>query len=186
MKLFNLLFSVILISFLFSSCDSDEPAPINQEELITTVEVTLTKVSTGDVRIYTFRDIDGDGGQDPSIDNIILDKNTNYTGSVRFLDESRSPIEDITVEVFEEATEHQLFYVVGADIDILYTDLDSDGNPLGLETAISVGDISEFNEGFKIILRHEPNKAASGVSDGDITNAGGETDVEVTFPIITQ
>ena len=32
-----------------------------------------------------------------------------------------------------------------------------------------------------VILRHEPDKEADGVSDGDVTNAGGETDVEVTF-----
>ncbi|HBK71516.1 MAG TPA: type 1 periplasmic binding fold superfamily protein, partial [Flavobacteriaceae bacterium] len=36
------------------------------------------------------------------------------------------------------------------------------------------------------ILRHEPNKSASGVSDGDITNAGGETDIEVIFNITVQ
>ena len=34
-----------------------------------------------------------------------------------------------------------------------------------------------------IILRHEPNKKGLGVSDGDITNAGGETDIEVSFDI---
>jgi hypothetical protein len=34
-----------------------------------------------------------------------------------------------------------------------------------------------------ITLRHEPNKDGDNVADGDITNAGGETDVEVTFNI---
>ena len=34
-----------------------------------------------------------------------------------------------------------------------------------------------------IILRHEPAKDASGVSDGQIANAGGETDIEVSFNI---
>lgn len=35
----------------------------------------------------------------------------------------------------------------------------------------------------KIVLLHEPNKDAEGVSAGDITNAGGDTDVEVTFAL---
>jgi hypothetical protein len=30
------------------------------------------------------------------------------------------------------------------------------------------------------------NKNAAGVSEGNITNAGGSTDIEVTFPVIVQ
>jgi len=37
-----------------------------------------------------------------------------------------------------------------------------------------------------ITLRHEPAKDATGVSDGDITNAGGETDISVNFPVEIQ
>ena len=35
-------------------------------------------------------------------------------------------------------------------------------------------------------LRHEPNKNAAGVSDGDISNADGETDIEATFDVSIQ
>ena len=34
---------------------------------------------------------------------------------------------------------------------------------------------------FTVTLRHEPDKSAQGVSAGDITNAGGETDIEVSL-----
>ena len=34
-----------------------------------------------------------------------------------------------------------------------------------------------------MILKHEPNKSAAGVAGGDVTNAGGETDAEMEFPI---
>ena len=37
-----------------------------------------------------------------------------------------------------------------------------------------------------VTLRHEPNKDAAGVSSGDIANAGGETDIEVTFNVEIQ
>jgi hypothetical protein len=33
-------------------------------------------------------------------------------------------------------------------------------------------------------LRHLPNKSAAGVAAGDITNAGGATDAQVTYPIV--
>ena len=36
---------------------------------------------------------------------------------------------------------------------------------------------------FTITLRHEPNKSGMNVNTGDITNAGGETDVQVIFDI---
>jgi len=34
-----------------------------------------------------------------------------------------------------------------------------------------------------ITLRHQPSKNDSGISGGDITNAGGTTDLEATFPV---
>jgi hypothetical protein len=34
-----------------------------------------------------------------------------------------------------------------------------------------------------VVLRHEPAKSAAGVAMGDITNAGGATDAQVTYPI---
>jgi hypothetical protein len=37
-----------------------------------------------------------------------------------------------------------------------------------------------------VTLRHEPDKGAAGVSGGDITNAGGDTDIEVTFPVVIE
>jgi hypothetical protein len=37
-----------------------------------------------------------------------------------------------------------------------------------------------------IILRHEPDKSAPGVSEGDIANAGGETDIQLNFELIIQ
>ena len=37
-----------------------------------------------------------------------------------------------------------------------------------------------------VILKHKPMKTAANVSNGDISNAGGETDIEVTFPIDVQ
>jgi len=59
--------------------------------------------------------------------------------------------------------------------------MDNNGNPIGISTRLSTGAVS--NGKLKITLRHEPNKSAQGVKDGLITNAGGETDIEVEFPV---
>ncbi len=57
--------------------------------------------------------------------------------------------------------------------------MDGNGNPVGLTFNLTTGDATTGS--VTIILRHEPMKDASGVSDGDITNAGGETDISVTI-----
>ena len=82
----------------------------------------------------------------------------------------------------EEDLEHQVFFSTSVSgMTISYNDMDDDGNPLGLSSIVNTS--TADNGTLTIILRHEPAKDADGVSDGDITNAGGETDIEVTFNI---
>jgi hypothetical protein len=38
----------------------------------------------------------------------------------------------------------------------------------------------------RIILRHELNKSAAGVADGNPANAGGDTDLDITFAVTIQ
>lgn len=181
-----LLFSLVLIALVLNSaCNDDEPELPNEEELITTVNYTLTPASGGAAVTLTFQDLDGDGGNDPIITGGTLEANQTYTGSLELLNESETPVEDITVEVREEDEEHQFFFQSSlTDLTIAYNDQDADGNPIGLSTTVTTGAAGTGN--ITITLRHEPNKAAANVSDGDITNAGGETDIEITFPIDVQ
>ena len=65
-----------------------------------------------------------------------------------------------------------------------YTDADDNGNPIGILTTLTTGEVGSGN--LRIVLRYGPNKNADGVFSGDITNAGGETDIEVVFPITIQ
>ena len=78
--------------------------------------------------------------------------------------------------------DHQFFFsaINGLDVQTVYTDMDSEGNPIGQQFELTANTSSG---GLFIVLRHEPNKNAAGVPDGDITNAGGETDIEITFPV---
>ena len=62
--------------------------------------------------------------------------------------------------------------------------MDEDGNPIGVQFTLAT--TTAASGSLTITLRHEPMKTASGVRNGDITNAGGETDVQAVFPITVQ
>lgn len=175
-----------------TSCEKDEPEdPIipNEEEVITTLNFTLTPDGGGTPVVLSFQDLDGDGGNAPTISEGTLDNNTIYNGSLELLNELEDPAEDITLEVAEEELEHQFFYETLfptelSDVNIAYNDLDEEGNPIGLSTVLTTGEMGSGT--ITVTLRHEPNKDAAGVSSGDIANAGGETDIEVTFNVEIQ
>ena len=168
-----------ILALALYSCEPVDPTDPNEEELITTFTVDLVGPTSSATLSYV--DLDGDGGSAPVISVDSLESNTEYTGSLTLLNESVSPAEDITTEVFDEADDHQFFFYSSGESTFTYSDQDNDGNPLGLEFELTTG--SSGSEDYTITLRHEPVKTAAGVSDGDITNAGGETDIEVVFEI---
>jgi hypothetical protein len=179
----NRLFLFLLFGLMFISCEKDDPKPINEEELITTVKVTCTPSTGGETVILSFVDLDGDGGNNPVITGGTFKSNTSYNVAIQFLNESSSPIEDITDEVRDEGQDHQVFMDSSGNFEFSYSYLDSDldGNPIGLEMQFLIGAVGSGQ--LTLTLRHEPDKSGTGVSDGDLTNAGGETDVEVSFPV---
>ncbi len=180
---FSFLFSLLMLVFL-TSCDKD-PAPVHEEELITTLQYILTPRDGGDVVKLTFKDLDGDGGNPPVITSGVLKSGTVYDGAMNLLNESVTPAVVLTKEIEAESAVHQFFYEVMTSlpsvIGIVYNDKDNNNKPVGIKTVVTatgtgVGSI-------KITLRHETDKNASGVSAGIITNAGGETDIEVSFDV---
>lgn len=161
---------------LMSCKDDDAIEVINEEELITTVEYTLSSTA-GNVVLKSV-DLDGDGPSAPVITTTgTLRANTTYVGSVRFLNESISPSEDITAEVFAEGVDHEVFYADNAGVTITKTDTDSNGNPLGLRSNFVTTTAGSGN--LTIVLKHEPRKP----NNGTLANAGGDTDVEQIFSI---
>lgn len=183
MKTLKLILGLLLIIGLQScSSDDDNPEPVNEEEVITTMTIRFTPQGGGAELVLRTQDLDGDGPNDPVVtDNIAFEPNTVYNAEVEFLNELESPPEDITEEVLAEDEEHQVFYTIisSGDVTATYNDMDSNGNPVGVSFTLTTGSTS--SNSMTVTLRHEPNKDASGVSDGDITNAGGETDIEATF-----
>lgn len=186
MKKYTLFLSLLATLLVFSSCDKDDdPVVVNDEEVITTLNYTLTPNGGGDVVVLSFEDKDGDGGNSPVITGGTLAANTTYNGSLELLNESESPAEDITEEIMEEDEDHQFFFQsTVSNLSVAYNDKDADNNPVGLNSLLTTGGAASGT--LTITLRHEPNKSGSGVSGGDITNAGGETDIEVVLPITVQ
>ncbi|RXG15357.1 hypothetical protein DSM03_102413 [Leeuwenhoekiella aestuarii] len=192
LKILSLLFIATLT---FSSCSNDDdntPELINEEEVITTITVTLVP-QTGETVTLTSQDLDGDGPDEPVVDvSGSLQAGMSYTGSVLLQNETVSPAEIINEEIEEEADEHQFFYQVGSGLNatVSYADTENDyltngsTNPVGIDFTLLAGTASEGQ--LTVTLRHEPNKGAEGVSEGDLSNAGGETDIAQTFEIVIE
>jgi hypothetical protein len=182
-SIIRLIFTItVLISLI--ACGDNDPIIPNEEELITTVNYTLTPDGGGDDVVLSWIDIDGDGSG--NIVGGILKANSTYTGTISLLNESETPSENITLEVEEEAEDHQFFFEVESNLNatIDYDDSDANNNPIGIITKLSTGDASIGS--IDLILRHQPDKSAANVKAGDKTNAGGSTDIEISLSVVIQ
>jgi hypothetical protein len=184
--------AIALVSTLtFSSCSKDDDEstapPVNEEELITTVTAIYTPVGGGTTVTLQYKDLDGEGANAPVIIvSSAFAKNKTYNGTVTFKNELANPAEDITPEIVEEGVDHQLFYQKTGTLNAFTygtagSNFDKNGKPVGLQSVFTTTEVASGN--LTITLRHEPNKSGANVSAGDITNAKGSTDAEVSFSI---
>ncbi|MEN9448444.1 MAG: hypothetical protein RJA25_1734 [Bacteroidota bacterium] len=176
----------IVMTLLAAGCKKDPKNPDPEQELITTLQLTLTETTAPfSKHIFTFKDVDGDGGADPTIDTIKVPAGKTYHASLLLLDERNLPVDTVSNEINELNTIHQFFYQsTPADVfaDFVYKTFDDNGKPLGTEFECKSKNIAASGS-LRITLRHELNKNGEGVSSGDITHADGETDIEVDFPV---
>lgn len=184
-----LLWMAVASALAMTGCNrEDDPEP-NEEELITTVTLSLTKTgSTTPVEI-TFRDIDGPGGAAATITpaTLVLDANATYTSRLRFLNESVTPAEDITEEVeVKEPDEHEVFYqVTGVNLALsgFNTDTNTPALRLGTRATFTTGAASTTNGTLTVTLKHKPKDNAATRKAANDPISKGETDIEVTFPV---
>ena len=180
MKINKFLPMLLLLLVTAASCSKDDdplPEVVNEEEVITTMEVTLT--SGASVITLKTQDLDGDGPNAPVVTvSGNLAAGTTYDGVMKFLNELESPAKNITEEVEEEDLEHQVFFTVGSGLDVTteYSNFDSAGNNLGTQFKLTAGSASSGNLTFSLV--HEPTKPNTGLA-----SAGGETDIDATFSI---
>jgi hypothetical protein len=170
---------LVATMLLLQNCSKDDPDPVNEEEVVTTLIVTLTPASgTGTTVELKYLDPDGDSGSaQPQVTaSGPLAANTPYTGIITLKNETKNPAEDITEEIEEEANDHLFCFTVSlADLEVQPQDEDENGLPIGLR---SIWNCETPSTGkVKVALRHQP-----GTKTGECPGSG-DTDIEVEFDV---
>ncbi len=176
-------FILSALLMLFSGCSKEEHEPHDDNELITTVKLQFTSITSPSSPVKTFywRDTQGDGVVD-SIDPIVLDKGNTYDLDISLLDETKKPAFDITKEIAEEGDVH-LFVFKTTPLGLLshkIKDLDKKGLGIGLKSEVK----SQFAAGngkFQLILKHQPPVNGKATKNG--SEEAGSTDLDVEFPV---
>ncbi|MFD2514172.1 hypothetical protein ACFSRY_09865 [Pontibacter locisalis] len=170
------------LMFTTTACSDDDPEPVEEQELITTLTINLQpEAGKGQPVSATFSDPDGPGGSDPTVSTLNLVPNTTYTATITVSDDSPNGAGNLTPEIEAEGDEHELFYTVpsGLNLTVSKTDLDKNNRPIGLEATFVTGAASSGT--MKVTLKHQPGLKGN---TSDITK--GETDVEADFPVVIQ
>jgi hypothetical protein len=181
-QLTKIAFAAFMVSALLTACSKDKDVvEENEEEVITTMKVTFTPVGGGSALTYTYRDADGPGGAAPTIDNIVLAPSKSYNVSIQMLNETATPVEDVTPEIEAESTAHRFYFEPSSGSNITVSNLNNDVNgvPVGLTSTWTTGVAASGT--IKITLRHYPGNPP-GKATGDAVDSGKSgTDAEATF-----
>lgn len=193
----NILLYSLLSLVIFTACEDDDVVPEEEEEMEVITDVTLVFTSdAGAVVTASAQDPDGEGVQELVVlDEIQLQAGTNYTLTFDIMNNLETPGESIGEEIAEEDDEHQIFFawtegafsnptgngnIDNASDPVNYNDADGNGNPLGLNTSWTAGDLTTAAS-FTVRLQHQPDvkTSTSGANDGD-------TDFELQFRLTIQ
>ncbi len=136
-----------------------------------------------DVKTAQWKDLTpSDGNPDLTQATLVLKKDAVYNVELQFLDETKTPVGNVTEEIEERANYHLVCYnpASGLNLTVLRTDLD--GNTpalqLGLKSKFTTAAISTGN--LQVSLHHQP----SGKNGTDCSL--GTTDADVNFTVNIQ
>lgn len=168
--------SIFALTLAYTSCKKKVVTPPNpnEEELITTLLLHFTDSAGVQPSVTSiYKDVDGDGGNNPSQwDTIKLKANTTYYAEILLLDDSKSPADTISNEVLEEAKDHLFcFTPSNVNVSVKRTDLDINNLEIGLLSKWYTGAVATGT--MQVVLRHQPDiktgACALGSSDVDLT-----------------
>jgi hypothetical protein len=169
---------LLMGTLLFStSCsDDDDPGPIDEGEVITTVTLSLSPTGKGQDAEATITTLSGSPVQNTPL---ALKSGTEYTAVITLSDESKTPAVDRTDEIRQKGNEHLFVFTASPNslLTINATDTDSNGRPIGLESTVVAG--SEGTGTLRVVLKHQPGNLKTGTN-----TTAGETDVDVSFSVI--
>lgn len=171
---------LFISSLALVSCKKDKVEG-NDEEVITTLQLTFTPNGGGSTLTYKYDDPDGPGGANPTIDEIVLAPSTTYSVSLSLLNKTTNPVDNITTEIEAEADAHRFYYAVTPGTNIMVTGLDDDPNgvPLGLNCSWTTGPVATGK--VKITLRHYPGNPPNKEFADLVNSTKSGTDMEVEF-----
>lgn len=180
--------TLVAFTTLFAACNkkTDPPKP-DEQELITTLKIQLLEEFSSFVQTYEYKVENGIGGSGGTIkiDTLKLKPNTKYSAVLTVLNEKANPVEDITTEIIEESNDHLFLFssnpIAGAG-SVFATNGNKDKNAAPLNQSFVLNTNAAGTGKFQVVLLHEPsNKNAT-----SINTAGGETDLDATFPVVLQ
>lgn len=188
------LYLLILLTLGFASCESNDPSKENDGEVITDVTLKFQELNASNApvgSVLSFKASDPQGievGKTPTVQSISLTKGKKYQMTIEVTNSIKN--EDITQEILAEAAAHQFFFlgpVFDSNIfSIQYAD--AGGIALGLKNTVTVSSSpGTNNSSMRVVLRHDLNKNFAGARNPNFSNfvqAGGETDLDITFPVI--
>ena len=185
MKKQLLKFSLLLFGssvLMLSSCKKEtEAGETNDEEVITTMQLTFVPQGGGATVTYKFDDPDGPGGTAATQDQIVLAANKTYSATVQLLNKTVTPVADITLEVAAEPQSHRFYFEPSAGSNITVTGLNNDpsGIPLGITGIWTTGAAATGT--VKVTLRHYPGTPPNKVASDLVNSSKSSTDIEVNF-----
>ncbi len=187
-------YALTLATFAFASCQSEDPVPENDEEVITDITLSFTELNASGTPVGTkisFKASDPQGielGSSPTIEPVNLIKGKTYRMEITVANSIAN--EDITAEILAEGDAHQFYFLGNAFsaniLTIAYDD--PSGELIGLRTKVTVSSSPGTNNTqMQVVLRHDLDKSFPGATNPNFTNyaqAGGESDLDITFPIV--
>jgi hypothetical protein len=191
---FHLLSLFALLPLFFSSCNSEDPVPENDGEVITDLTLTFQEIDISGNSVgepFSFKASDAEGielNATPEVDIVELQRGKTYQMKISVSNSIAG--EEITPEISTESDKHQFYFLgsafLGIDAPAKYQYNDEGGINLGLEgIVITVPNPKANTAQLQIVLRHNHNKSYPGASDPNFekyVNAGGSSDLDITFP----
>lgn len=181
----------LVLFFLFTiafSCKKvgDDLSPMDDNELITSVEILFENEQYNNEFTVKALDRDGDGVFE-YIQPITLDRNSTYNLEISVFDDSKPKRVDVTEGIEEESDVHLFIYrVLPASIANFHSlNKDKNGLAFGRKAKITTKNNSSNKlQGAKlqVLLKHQPPVNGKPVKNGD--EDLGSTDIDLSFDLM--
>ena len=165
----------LFLAFIFIiSCSKDDPDAVNEQEFISNVLMTIESADG------TSQTVDWDLSEMNS-QTINLKVNTDHNVGIRFINSSDpTDVEEITLEIIDEADEHQVFFEF-ADVSVNVTSASNDTKDGSRGVLLnSVWNARSTGTGLvRVYLIHQPTNFNATTREG----MGGFNDVAIDIPV---